>query len=137
MARSVIGTLDSYRAGGIPIGAVLVADGEIIGRGHNRRVQEGNPILHGELSAYRHAGRLPSAKYRRATLYTTRSPCSMCAGTTLLYGVPRIVIGEARPMCRDFAQICPRAARGLGRGHRHHSVGQACLIALPRAATVG
>lgn len=84
-----------YREGGIPIGAVLVHRGEIIGRGHNRRVQESNPILHGEMSCYRDAGRRAPNVYRESVLYTTQSPCAMCSGTTLLFGVPRIVIGES------------------------------------------
>jgi creatinine deaminase len=82
--------------GGIPIGSVLVIDGEIVGRGHNRRVQEGSAILHAEMDAIERAGRLPGAAYRRATLYSTLSPCDMCSGTALLYGIPTIVIGENR-----------------------------------------
>ena len=82
--------------GGIPIGSVLVIDGEIVGRGHNRRVQRGSAILHAEMDALEQAGRLPAAAYRRATLYSTLSPCDMCSGTALLYGIPRVVIGEHR-----------------------------------------
>jgi cytosine deaminase len=80
--------------GGIPIGSVLVVDGEIVGRGHNRRVQKGSPILHAEMDAIENAGRLTAASYRRATLYSTLSPCDMCSGTALLYAIPTIVIGE-------------------------------------------
>jgi len=80
--------------GGIPIGSVLVVDGEIVGRGHNRRVQKESPILHAEMDAIDNAGRLTAASYRRSTLYTTLSPCDMCAGTALLYAIPTIVIGE-------------------------------------------
>jgi cytosine deaminase len=80
--------------GGIPIGAVLVHRGEVIGRGHNRRVQRGSPILHGEMDALEHAGRRSAGVYRDAILYTTLSPCAMCSGAILLYGIPRIVIGE-------------------------------------------
>lgn len=80
--------------GGIPIGSVLVHDGEIIGRGHNRRVQRGSAILHGEMDALENAGRLPAAVYARSVLYTTLSPCAMCSGTILLYRIPRIVVGE-------------------------------------------
>lgn len=80
--------------GGIPIGSVLVIDGEIVGRGHNRRVQQANPILHAEMDCLQNAGRLPAASYARATLYSTLSPCDMCSGTALLYKIPRIVIGE-------------------------------------------
>jgi len=82
--------------GGVPIGAVLVLDGEVIGRGHNRRVQQGNPILHGETDCLQNAGRRTAAEYRRATMYTTLSPCDMCSGAILLFGIPRVVIGERR-----------------------------------------
>lgn len=82
--------------GGIPIGSVIVHDGRIIGRGHNRRVQRGSAILHGEMDAFERAGRQPSAVYRDATLYTTLSPCAMCSGAIILYGIPRVVIGENR-----------------------------------------
>jgi cytosine/creatinine deaminase len=80
--------------GGIPIGSVLVHRGQIIGRGHNRRVQRSSAILHGEMDALENAGRLPSAVYTRSVLYTTLSPCAMCSGTILLYRIPRIVVGE-------------------------------------------
>lgn len=82
--------------GGIPIGAALEIDGEIVGRGHNRRVQEGSAILHGEMDALENAGRLGASAYRRSTMYTTLSPCSMCTGAILLYEIPRVVIGENR-----------------------------------------
>jgi len=84
------------REGGIPIGSVLVHDGRIIGRGHNRRVQRGSAILHGEMDALENAGRQPASVYRASTLFTTLSPCAMCTGATLLYGIPRVVIGEHR-----------------------------------------
>ena len=80
--------------GGIPIGSVLVHDGKIIGRGHNRRVQKGSPILHGEMDALENAGRYPARVYQTSTIYTTLSPCSMCSGAIALYGIPRVVIGE-------------------------------------------
>jgi creatinine deaminase len=80
--------------GGIPIGSVLVHDGKIIGRGHNRRVQQGSAILHGEMDALENAGRLPAAVYAQSTLYTTLSPCAMCSGAILLYGIAKVVIGE-------------------------------------------
>ena len=80
--------------GGIPIGSVLVIDGEIVGRGHNQRVQKGSAILHAEMSCLENAGRLSAADYQRATLYSTLSPCDMCSGTALLYGIPKIVVGE-------------------------------------------
>lgn len=82
--------------GGIPIGSVLVVDGEVVGRGHNRRVQQGSAILHAEMDCLENAGRLKPADYRRAVLYSTLSPCDMCSGTALLYGIPKVVIGENR-----------------------------------------
>lgn len=82
--------------GGIPIGSVLVIDGQIVGRGHNRRVQKASAILHAEMDAIENAGRLKASDYRRAILYSTLSPCDMCSGTALLYRIPRIVIGEHR-----------------------------------------
>ena len=82
--------------GGIPIGSVLVVDGQIVGRGHNRRVQKGSVILHAEMDAIENAGRLKTSDYRRAILYSTLSPCDMCSGSALLYRIPRIVIGESR-----------------------------------------
>jgi len=80
--------------GGIPIGSVLVADGKIIGRGYNRRVQKGSAILHGEMDCLENAGRLTSSVYRRSILYTTLSPCPMCSGAIVLYRIPRVVVGE-------------------------------------------
>lgn len=82
--------------GGIPIGAVLVVDGEIVGKGHNQRVQLGSPTLHGETAALENAGRLPASVYRRSVMYTTLSPCDMCSGAVLLYEIPKVVIGENR-----------------------------------------
>ena len=82
--------------GGIPIGSVLVHDGQVIGRGHNRRVQLGSTVLHAEMDALERAGRRTSAVYRASTLYTTLSPCAMCSGAVLLYGIPEVVIGEHR-----------------------------------------
>ena len=82
--------------GGIPIGSVLVHRGEIIGRGHNRRVQRGSPILHAEMDALENAGRRAAAVYRESVLYTTLSPCAMCSGAIVLYGIPRVVAGENR-----------------------------------------
>ena len=80
--------------GGIPIGSLLVIDGKIVGRGHNQRIQKGSAILHAEMDCLENAGRLTAADYRRATLYSTLSPCSMCSGTALLYKIPSVVIGE-------------------------------------------
>jgi cytosine deaminase len=82
--------------GGIPIGAVLVYRGTIIGRGHNRRVQQGSAVLHGEMDALERAGRQPASVYRESVIYTTLSPCAMCSGAILLYGIPRVVVGENR-----------------------------------------
>lgn len=82
--------------GGIPIGSVIVHQGRIIGRGHNRRVQQGSAILHGEMDAFENAGRQPASVYGESVLYTTLSPCAMCSGAILLYKIPRIVIGENR-----------------------------------------
>jgi creatinine deaminase len=82
--------------GGVPIGSVLVHQGKILGRGHNRRVQQGSTVLHGEMDALENAGRQSAAVYRQCTLYTTLSPCAMCSGAILLYGIPRVVIGENR-----------------------------------------
>jgi creatinine deaminase len=82
--------------GGIPIGSVLVHHGRIVGRGHNRRVQKGSVVLHGEMDALENAGRQPAHIYRECTIYTTLSPCAMCSGTILLYGIPRVVVGENR-----------------------------------------
>jgi cytosine deaminase len=80
--------------GGIPIGSVLVHQGTIIGRGHNRRMQKGSAVLHGEMDALENAGRLPASVYRQSVIYTTLSPCAMCSGAILLYGIPRVVVGE-------------------------------------------
>ena len=80
--------------GGIPIGAVLVIDGKIVGRGHNRRVQKGSPTLHAEIDCFENAGRLKASDYKKATLYSTLSPCDMCSGAALLYKIPRVVVGE-------------------------------------------
>jgi creatinine deaminase len=82
--------------GGIPIGSVLVHRGRVIGRGHNRRVQQGSSVLHAEMDAIEDAGRQPASLYRDCTIYTTLSPCAMCSGAILLYGIPRVVVGENR-----------------------------------------
>lgn len=97
-----------YAEGGIPIGSVIVHAGRIIGRGHNRRVQNGSPILHGEMDAFENAGRQPASVYREATLYTTLSPCAMCSGAILLYGIPRVVIGENRSFMGEEALLRSR-----------------------------
>ena len=94
--------------GGIPIGSVLVLDGEIVGRGHNRRVQRGSPILHAEMDAFENAGRLKAREYARCTLYSTLSPCDMCSGASLLYKIPRIVVGENRTFQGPEAMVRSR-----------------------------
>ncbi|GAA6170426.1 nucleoside deaminase [Colwellia sp. KU-HH00111] len=94
--------------GGIPIGSVLVHDGKIIGRGHNRRVQTGSPTLHGEMDALENAGRQPASVYQNSVIYTTLSPCSMCSGAILLYGIPKVVIGENQSFMGDEALLKSR-----------------------------
>jgi creatinine deaminase len=94
--------------GGIPIGSVLVHRGRILGRGHNRRVQQGSCVLHGEMDALENAGRQPASVYRECTIYTTLSPCSMCSGAILLYGIPRVVVGENRSFLGEEALLRSR-----------------------------
>ncbi len=94
MQAAIDEALAGAREGGIPIGSVLVHRGRIIGRGHNRRVQRGSAILHGEMDALESAGRQPAAVYRESVIYTTLSPCAMCSGAILLYGIPRVIVGE-------------------------------------------
>lgn len=94
--------------GGIPIGSVLVYKGEIIGRGHNRRVQQGSTTLHGEMDALENAGRRSAAVYRECVIYTTLSPCPMCSGAILLYGIPKVVIGENRTFMGDEQHLISR-----------------------------
>ncbi len=96
--------------GGIPIGSVLVHNSKIIGRGHNRRVQQGSPIMHGEMDALENAGRLPASVYKESVLYTTLSPCPMCTGAILLYGIPKVVVGENQTFMGDEALL---RARGV------------------------
>jgi cytosine deaminase len=94
--------------GGIPIGSVLVHEGRILGRGHNRRVQRGSAILHGEMDALENAGRHPAATYRASVLYTTLSPCAMCSGAILLYGIPRVIVGENQTFLGEEALLRSR-----------------------------
>lgn len=96
LAAAIAEARQGLAEGGIPIGSVLVLDGQVAGRGHNRRVQSGSAVLHAEMDCLERAGRLVADDYRRATLYSTLSPCDMCSGAVLLYGIPRIVIGENR-----------------------------------------
>lgn len=94
MAAAIEEARQGLAEGGIPIGSVLVLDGKIVGRGHNRRVQKGSPTLHAEMDCLENAGRLKAMDYQRAVLYSTLSPCDMCSGTVLLYKIPRVIIGE-------------------------------------------
>jgi cytosine/creatinine deaminase len=105
-------------AGGVPIGCVLVIDGVIVGRGHNQRVQKGSAVLHAEMDCLENAGRLTAAAYRKATLYSTLSPCDMCSGAILLYRVPRVVIGENSTFMgpEDYLR-----SRGVELRHAHSS----------------
>jgi creatinine deaminase len=97
--------------GGIPIGAVLVHRGAIIGRGHNRRVQQGSAVLHGEMDALERAGRRPASVYRTSTIYTTLSPCAMCSGAILLYGIPHVVVGENHTFLGEEELLRARGVR--------------------------
>lgn len=96
------------KEGGIPIGSVIVYQGKIIGRGHNRRIQEGSVVLHGEMDAFENAGRQSTNVYKNCTLYTTLSPCAMCSGAILLYGIPRIIIGENKSFLGEEALLKSR-----------------------------
>ncbi len=97
--------------GGIPIGSVLVHNGAIVGRGHNRRVQRGSTVLHAEMDALENAGRHPASFYRECTLYTTLSPCAMCSGAVLLYGIPRLVVGEHETFMGEEALLRERGVQ--------------------------
>jgi cytosine deaminase len=97
--------------GGIPIGSVLVVDGEIAGRGHNRRVQRGSVVLHAEMDALENAGRMTAATYARSIIYSTLSPCDMCSGAILLYGIPHVVIGENRTLTGPEEYVQSRGVR--------------------------
>jgi len=103
--------LSGRAEGGIPIGAVLVHRGAIIGRGHNRRVQQGSAVLHGEMDALERAGRQPASVYRESTMYTTLSPCAMCSGAILLYGIPHVVVGENRTFLGEEEWLRARGVR--------------------------
>lgn len=97
--------------GGIPIGSVLVHRGTILGRGHNRRIQRGSPILHGEMDALENAGRHPARVYRESVLYTTLSPCAMCTGAILLYGIPTVIVGENQTFLGEEELLRSRGVR--------------------------
>lgn len=108
MRAAIAEAEQGQREGGIPIGSVIVHHDRIIGRGHNRRVQAGSVVLHGEMDAFEQAGRQPAAVYRECTLYTTLSPCAMCSGAILLYGIPRVIIGENRSFMGEEALLRSR-----------------------------
>ena len=97
--------------GGIPIGSVLVHRGAVLGRGHNRRIQRGSPILHGEMDAFENAGRHPARVYRESVLYTTLSPCAMCSGAILLYGIPTVIVGENQTFLGEEELLRSRGVR--------------------------
>jgi creatinine deaminase len=111
MAAAMAEAEAGLREGGIPIGSVLVHGGRILGRGHNRRVQRGSVVLHGEMDALENAGRQPAAIYRESILYTTLSPCPMCSGAILLYGIRHVVVGENRTFLGDEALLASRGVR--------------------------
>ncbi|MBA2628295.1 MAG: nucleoside deaminase [Gemmatimonadales bacterium] len=111
LAAAIAEAEQGLAEGGIPIGSVLVIDGRIVGRGHNRRVQQGSPVMHAEMDCLDRAGRLSAADYRRSILYSTLSPCDMCSGTVLLYGIPRVVIGENRTFHGPEAYLRSRGVR--------------------------
>ena len=108
LAAAIAEAEQGLREGGIPIGSVIVWQGKIIGRGHNRRVQRGSAVLHGEMDALENAGRQPASVYREATLYTTLSPCAMCSGAILLYGIRRVIIGENNTFKGEEALLASR-----------------------------
>jgi len=108
MQEAILEAQKGREEGGIPIGSVLVHEGKIIGRGHNRRIQKGSAILHGEMDALENAGRLSASVYKNCTLYTTLSPCPMCSGAIALYGIPRVVIGENRNFMGEEEMLASR-----------------------------
>jgi len=111
LAAAVAEAEQGLAEGGIPIGAVLVHRGIIIGRGHNRRVQRRSTVLHGEMDALEHAGRLPASVYRESIMVTTLSPCAMCSGAILLYGIPHVIVGENRTFMGEEAWLRARGVR--------------------------
>ena len=108
MQAAIAEAVAGLAEGGIPIGSVVVHEGTIVGRGHNRRVQQGSAILHGEMDALERTGRRPASFYRECTLYTTLSPCPMCSGAIALYRIPRVVIGENRSFMGEEAWLTSR-----------------------------
>jgi creatinine deaminase len=111
MRAAIAEAEQGLREGGIPIGSVLVHNGRILGRGHNRRVQKGSAVLHGEMDALENAGRQPAAVYRESVIYTTLSPCAMCTGAILLYGIPHVVVGENRSFVGEEDLLRARGVR--------------------------
>src|SRR3990172_3496534 len=111
MAVAIEEARQGLAEGGIPIGSVLVLDGKIVGRGHNRRVQKGSPTLHAEMDCLENAGRLKARDYSRSVLYSSLSPCDMCSGTVLLYKIPKVVIGENKTFQGPEAYIRSRAVQ--------------------------
>lgn len=105
MAAAIAEAEQGLAEGGIPIGSVIVYQNKIIGRGHNKRIQHGSTVLHGEMDALENAGRQPAKVYQQSTLYTTLSPCPMCSGAILLYGIPKVVIGENTTFMGDEAHL--------------------------------
>ena len=101
----------SLSEGGIPIGSILMHDGKVIGAGHNKRIQEGSVVLHGEMDALENAGRQPASVYQNSVLYTTLSPCPMCSGTVLLYGIPEVVIGENKTFMGEEEHLRSRGVK--------------------------
>ena len=111
MAAAIAEAEAGRAEGGIPIGSVLVHDGKIVGRGHNRRVQRGSAVLHGEMDALENAGRLPASVYTESTIYTTLSPCAMCSGAILLYRIPHVIVGENRTFLGEEDLLRNRGVR--------------------------
>lgn len=111
LAAAIEEAAAGLREGGIPIGAVLVHGGSILGRGHNRRAQQGSAVLHGEMDALERAGRQPASVYRESIMYTTLSPCAMCSGAILLYGIPHVVVGENQTFMGEEALLRSRGVR--------------------------
>jgi creatinine deaminase len=111
LAAAIEEAADGLREGGIPIGAVLVHGGSILGRGHNRRVQQSSAVLHGEMDALERAGRQSASVYRQSIMYTTLSPCAMCSGAILLYGIPHVIVGENQTFLGEEALLRSRGGR--------------------------
>ncbi|WP_299556597.1 nucleoside deaminase [Seonamhaeicola sp.] len=111
LKEAIIEAKKGLREGGIPIGSVIVHNDKIIGRGHNRRIQNGSVVLHGEMDAFENAGRQSASVYKACTLYTTLSPCSMCSGAILLYGIPKVIIGENQTFLGEEALLKSRGVQ--------------------------